>query len=97
MASNKKRVGSNKASARKTAASSSAPKPAAKPPQQSRLGVLVDGKELPEADARALWTEFSRYMDEHEADLAGFAAQKGFVSVKPEHRQGRALLLVSRG
>lgn len=62
---------------------------------QSRLAVLVDQKPLPDDEARTLWQEFSRHMDEHEGDIAGFAKLKGWSSVKPEHRQGRAVLVVT--
>lgn len=54
-----------------------------------------DGALLPEEEARALWTEFSVHMDEHENDLAGFAKLKGWFEVRPEHRKGQAVLLVA--
>lgn len=59
-----------------------------------RLVVKIDGKALPEEEARALWVEFSRYMDEHEGDFDGFAKSKGYASVAPEHQKGKAVLLV---
>ncbi len=74
------------------------PKPAAKAGQtapRSRLAVLVDNRPLPDDEARTLWQEFSRHMDEHEGDLSGFAKAKGWSDVKPEHRQGRAVLVVT--
>ena len=58
--------------------------------------VLVDGKALDESDARALWTRFSSHMDEHRGDLAGFAKKEGFVSIRPESRGGKAVLVASR-
>ncbi len=61
---------------------------------QSRLAVTVDGRELPDDEARALWVEFSTYMDHHPNDAAGFAAQRGVESVTPLHRGGRAFLVV---
>lgn len=64
-------------------------------PARPRLVVLVGDQALPEDEARALWQEFSRHMDENEGDLAGFAAKKGWQSVKPEHRQGQAVLIVT--
>lgn len=48
-----------------------------------RLGVLVDGKPLPEEEAVALWDRFSLWMEEHRGDLAGFAAKEGYASVHP--------------
>jgi hypothetical protein len=59
-----------------------------------RLAAKVDGVPLPEAEARALWTEFSRHMDEHRGDTAGFARQRGWFSVTPAHQAGWAVLLV---
>jgi hypothetical protein len=61
----------------------------------SRLAVLLDGKALGDEPARALWVEFSAYMDTHEGDFAGFAKLKGWHSVATEHRSGRAVLVVS--
>jgi hypothetical protein len=63
----------------------------------SRLAVLVDGAALDEEAARALWTEFSAHMDEHKGDTAGFAKKKGWQSVLPEYRQGKAVLVVKTG
>jgi hypothetical protein len=80
------------------AAAKKGTKPAAKAEKsapQSRLAVLLDNRPLPDDEARTLWQEFSRHMDEHEGDLSGFAKQKGWSSVKPEHRQGRAVLVVT--
>lgn len=44
---------------------------------------MVDGVELPEVEARALWERFSDWMEEHQGDLAGFASKEGFASVHP--------------
>jgi len=71
-----------------------APKP---PPQASRLAVLVDGIALDAEAARALWTEFSAHMDENKGDVIGFAGKKGWQSVAPEFRQGKAVLVVKTG
>ena len=60
----------------------------------SRLLALIDGVALPDEEGRALWREFSAHMDEHRGDMAGFAKKKGWVSVSPEHRGGKAVLLV---
>lgn len=59
-----------------------------------RLAATVDGTALPEDEARALWAEFSRHMDEHRSDMGGFARQRGWFSVTPTHQDGRAVLVV---
>jgi hypothetical protein len=61
---------------------------------KSALAVEVDGRALPADEARTLWEEFSRHLDEHELDFDGFAKSKGFASVRPTHKGGRAVLLV---
>lgn len=61
-----------------------------------KLSVLVDGKPMPEADARAFWERFSTWMDEHPGDLGGFAKQEGFASVHPGVEKGQPVLRVSR-
>jgi hypothetical protein len=60
----------------------------------SSLVALIDGAPLPEDEGKALWKEFSSHMDEHRGDMAGFARKKGWVSVAPEYRQGKAVLVV---
>ncbi|HKQ71889.1 MAG TPA: hypothetical protein VJT73_21240 [Polyangiaceae bacterium] len=65
-------------------------------PNESKLVAMIDKKPLPDDEARAIWTRFSAYMDEHEGDLAGFARQEGYASVKPESRGGKAVLVVVR-
>lgn len=84
---------------KKTAAKKPAPKKVASRPApaaaRARLAVLLDGKPLAEDEARTLWQAFSVHMDEHEGDLGGFAAQKGWSSVKPEYRAGQAVLVVT--
>lgn len=62
--------------------------------EESRLAALVDGKPLPDEEARALWTKFSEHMDLHRGDMAGFAKLHGYASVAPEARGGRAMLVV---
>jgi len=57
--------------------------PGAPPALRRRLGVLVDGVPMPEAEALSFWERFSDWMEEHRGDLAGFAAQEGFASVHP--------------
>ena len=61
-----------------------------------RLAVLVDGTPLPETEAVALWDRFSRWMEEHRGDLAGFAAQEGYASVHPGVDGDRPVLRASR-
>ena len=65
--------------------------------EASRLAALVDGTALEPEAARALWTEFSAHMDEHQGDMAGFAKKKGWQSVAPEFREGKAVLLAKTG
>jgi hypothetical protein len=62
---------------------------------ESRLQVLKDGAQLPEEEARELWKEFSAHMDVNRGDMSGFAVKKGWHSVLPEHRAGKAVLVVS--
>jgi len=62
--------------------------------QESRLAVLVDGRPLPEDEARAMWIRFSAWMDEHRGDFDGFAKKEGFVSARPETRGGKAVLVL---
>lgn len=59
------------------------------------LAVLVDGAPLDEDEARAVWERFSAWMEEHRGDLAGFAAQEGFASVRPDVDGGRPVLRAS--
>jgi hypothetical protein len=63
---------------------------------RARLGVLLDGEPLPEAEARAFWTRFSDWMDANKGDLAGFAKSEGLASVHPTMQDGRAVLVASR-
>ena len=60
-----------------------------------QLVVVVDGKPLPDDEARAFWGRFSAYMEAHRGDLAGFAKQEGFASVHPETGPRGAVLAVS--
>jgi len=61
--------------------------------ESSRLAAEIDGAPLPEEEARALWKAFSEHMDANKGDMAGFAKQKGFFTIKPEYREGRAVLM----
>lgn len=65
--------------------------------EASRLAAIVDGAPLDEEAARALWVAFSAHMDANRGDVAGFARLKGWVSVAPEYRQGKAVLVVKTG
>jgi hypothetical protein len=60
------------------------------------LRVVVDGKPLPDAEARAFWQRFSHWMDAHVGDLAGFAKTEGLASVVPEMDAGTPVLVASR-
>ncbi|MGD0676643.1 MAG: hypothetical protein ABSC94_14585 [Polyangiaceae bacterium] len=62
----------------------------------SSLIVIVDGARLPDGEARAFWQRFSRWMEEHVADLAGFAAAEGLASVRPEVHGALPALVASR-
>lgn len=59
------------------------------------LVVLKDGEPLPDDEARALWTEFSEYMELTRGDMPGFAKNHGWTEVRPEYRKGQAVLIVS--
>jgi hypothetical protein len=45
-------------------------------------------------DAMALWKEFSEHMDANRGDMAGYAKKKGWFSVAPEYRDGKAVLVI---
>jgi hypothetical protein len=66
------------------------------PPDRPRLGVEIDGVELSDQEARSMWNAFSAHMDEHVGDMDGFAKANGFASARPEHRAGRAILILAR-
>lgn len=66
------------------------------PEPTASLQVLVDGAPLPAEQARALWLRFSAWMEDHKGDLAGFAAQEGFASVRPAMAAGAPVLVASR-
>src|SRR4051812_6764200 len=65
------------------------------PPRQ-KLGVLVDGVALPDAEAHAIWDRFSMWMEEHRGDLRGFAEREGFLSVHPGVDGDRPVLRISQ-
>jgi hypothetical protein len=88
-------MGSNKPLSKKPpkakASQPKADKPVAK---GSLLAVMINGVFLEDGPARQLWTEFSAYMDIHRNDFDGFAKSRGYTSIKPEHREGRAVLII---
>lgn len=88
--------GSTRPAQKKPVAKAAPSKTAPAAPTQPRLGVEVDGTEVGEAEAREIWTAFSSYMDVNEGDFAGFARTKGFAEARPEHRAGRAILVLRR-
>jgi hypothetical protein len=61
--------------------------------EASKLACVVDGAPLSEEDAKALWKEFSVYMDANRGDMAGFAKKKGWFAIAPEYRDGKAMLV----
>ena len=65
--------------------------------ERTRLAAEIDAKALGDEEARTLWTEFSAHMDENKGDMAGFAKKKGWQSVAPEYRAGRAVLVAWSG
>lgn len=62
--------------------------------EASKLACVIDGVTLPEEEAKALWKEFSEHMDEKRGDMAGYAKKKGWFSVAPEFRGGKAVLVI---
>jgi hypothetical protein len=62
----------------------------------SDLRVVVDGVAVASDEARRFWERYSRWMEEHPSDLAGFARTEGFASVRPELHEGGPALVVSR-
>jgi hypothetical protein len=61
----------------------------------ARLLVIADGRKLPDDEARAVWTRFSAWMDEHPGDMDGFARREGWATARPETRDGKAVLVLS--
>jgi hypothetical protein len=62
--------------------------------EASKLACVIDGVPQPEEDAKALWKEFSEHMDANRGDMAGYAKKKGWFSVAPEYRDGKAVLVI---
>lgn len=51
---------------------------------------------MPENEALAFWDRFSRWMEDHRGDLAGFAATEGYASVHPGVDGDKPVLRASR-
>ena len=62
--------------------------------EPSKLACVIDGVLVPVEDAMALWKEFSEHMAEKRGDMAGYAKKKGWFSVAPEYRDGKAVLVI---
>jgi hypothetical protein len=62
----------------------------------SALRVVIDGEALPDEEARSFWKRFSAWMEEHRADLEGFARAEGLASVRPEMHESGPALVASR-
>ena len=62
--------------------------------EASKLAGIIDGVNLSEQDAKALWKEFSEHMDANRGDMVGYATKKSWFSVLPEYRDGKAVLVV---
>lgn len=62
--------------------------------EASKLAGVIDGVTMTEEAARLLWKEFSEHMDEKRGDMAGYAKKRGWFSVLPEYRGGKAVLIV---
>jgi hypothetical protein len=62
----------------------------------SALRVLIDGEPVPDEEARSFWKRFSAWMEEHRADLEGFARAEGLASVRPEMHESGPVLVASR-
>jgi hypothetical protein len=61
--------------------------------EASKLAAVIDAAPLPAEAAKALWKEFSEHMEANRGDMAGFAAKKGWFSIAPEYRGGKAVLI----
>lgn len=62
--------------------------------EASTLAAMIDGALLSEEEGKALWREFSEHMDANRGDMPGFAKKKGWFSILPEYRGGKAVLIV---
>jgi hypothetical protein len=62
--------------------------------EATKLAGIIDGVTMTEEAARLLWKEFSEHMDANRGDMAGYAKKRGWFSVLPEYRGGKAVLIV---
>ncbi|MEP7123653.1 MAG: hypothetical protein ABJE95_22185 [Byssovorax sp.] len=62
--------------------------------EASKLAGVIDGVAMTEEGAKTLWREFSEHMDANRGDMAGYAKKRGWFSVAPEYRGGKAVLIV---
>lgn len=62
--------------------------------EASKLAGIIDGVTMTEDAAKLLWKEFSEHMDANRGDMAGYAKKRGWFSVLPEYRGGKAVLIV---
>lgn len=62
--------------------------------EASKLAGIIDGVTMTEEAAKLLWKEFSEHMEANRGDMAGYAKKRGWFSVLPEYRGGKAVLIV---
>ena len=62
--------------------------------EASKLAGIIDGVTMTEEASRLLWKEFSEHMEANRGDMAGYAKKRGWFSVLPEYRGGKAVLIV---
>lgn len=62
--------------------------------EASKLAGIIDGVAMTEEAAKLLWKEFSEHMEANRGDMAGYAKKRGWFSVLPEYRGGKAVLIV---
>jgi hypothetical protein len=62
---------------------------------KARLAVEIDGKRLPDDEARVVWQRFSEFMDAQNGDFAAFAIDEGVKSVTTRTTNGQAVLIVT--
>jgi hypothetical protein len=62
--------------------------------EASKLAGIIDGVTMTDDAAKLLWKEFSEHMDANRGDMIGYAKKRGWSSVLPEYRGGKAVLIV---